>query len=157
MKRKKELETLSWEHHNGLVSAFRLQKGLKNKADLNVMREYILDIWENELLHHFWMEEEILIKPLKLNSDGLELLKQLLDEHADFRGKINHFKNDGNSLADRILDFAVSLNKHIRFEERELFPYIESNFSGQKLAEVSKFLHDHHKSECFNWQNQFWK
>jgi len=157
MKRKKELETLSWEHHNGLVAAFRLQQGLKKKTDLNVMREYILNIWENELLHHFWMEEEVLIEPLKLNTIGQKLLKQLLNEHSAFREEIRIFSENGFDLADRILDFAIRLNKHIRFEERELFPFIESNLTEQKLNEVSQFLHSNHKPECNNWQQQFWK
>ena len=52
MKRDKNLETLSWEHHDALVSASRLKRGVEKKADVSHMRDFLLYVWENDLPHH---------------------------------------------------------------------------------------------------------
>ena len=58
IKRHKALRNLSREHHDGLVFALRLKKGVSKKADLQSMEEYATWFWENHLLLHFQLEEE---------------------------------------------------------------------------------------------------
>ena len=65
MKRDKNLETLSWEHHDGLVLAFRLEKGIKNNVDINIISDYLQHNWDQGLSHHFWQEERSLKAPLR--------------------------------------------------------------------------------------------
>ena len=60
MKRNSNLQTLSWEHHDGLVLAFRIERGLRKNSDPGLIRSYLLHAWEKDLTHHFWQEEEIL-------------------------------------------------------------------------------------------------
>ena len=58
LKRHKSLQNLSREHHDGLVFALRLQKGVAKKADLKSMEAYAVWFWNTHLKPHFKMEEE---------------------------------------------------------------------------------------------------
>lgn len=157
MKRIKELETLSWEHHDGLVVAFRLQKGLQNKADLQIMKNYLLETWENALTHHFWQEEETLVTTLQNNSAGRDLLKQMKEQHTFFHNLIEKLRKQQGDVGEMLASFADRLNSHIRFEERQLFPFIEQNASQQELRLIGFFLHSHHRKDNKKCTPQFWK
>ncbi len=152
MKRNKNLKTLSWEHHDGLVVSFRLQQGLKKKANVNDMSDYIFHIWDKLLEHHFWQEEQTLSN-LKISS---EFTSQMKNEHKQIRNLIGELNKDSKNK-NFIEEFAEFLNKHIRFEERQLFPLIEKEVDSNQLDEIGKFLKDQHITSCKVWNNQFWK
>jgi hemerythrin-like domain-containing protein len=157
MKRSKYLETLSWEHHNGLVAASRLQKGLEKNVSPDIMKDFILHAWENELSPHFWQEEEILVEPLREIKETTEVLKHMLEDHRIFRRLIDDINNEQNSDKKKIEAFAAKLNEHIRFEERQLFPAIENHLSQNSLEKIGRFLHQHHKPGSKEWEPEFWK
>jgi hemerythrin-like domain-containing protein len=156
MKRAKEFVTLSWEHHDGLVFAFRLQQGLKNAADQHKMLEYIQYTWDNDLEHHFWQEEEILTASLEETERGRELLQTMLDDHRYFRERIKQFKLQSSFNPETIKEFADRLNQHIRFEEQKLFQYLEETLSPVKLKKIGDFLSEQHKQSDKCWTDQFW-
>jgi len=157
MKRKKELVTLSWEHHDGLAFAFRLQQGVKKSAPVEDMREYILHSWATALDHHFWQEEQSLIPVLRASTIGQELLIHMLEDHEYFRKEIEHFKSTEKINIERINSFSDRLNQHIRFEEQELFPYLEKESIPEDLKKIGLFLNDHHEKTDKCWTNTFWK
>ena len=157
MKRKKELLTLSWEHHDGLVFVFRLQQGIKNNSDPSIIKEYILHTWDNALIHHFWQEEQCLNRVLEKTEEGREILHQMLDDHSHFQKEMEYFRSEGNPDIKRILDFADRLNKHIRFEERDLFPFLEKAIEPAILEEIGQFLKEHHEKPDKCWADTFWK
>ena len=157
MKRNKELVTLSWEHHDGLVFAFRLQQGLKNAANRNKMLEYIQYTWDNDLEHHFWQEEEILTASLEETERGRELLQTMLDDHRYFRQSIMQIKLQDSVTTDKIKEFADRLNRHIRFEEQKLFPYLEETLPAAKLKKIGGFLAEQHKQADKCWTEAFWE
>ena len=152
MKRDENLKTLSWEHHDGLVAAFRLQQGLKKNVKANDMADYIMNIWKNILEHHFWREEQTLSN-LKISS---ELIAQMKSEHKQLRLLIENLNKDYTNK-NIIKEIAELLNNHIRFEERQLFPIIEKEVDVNQLNEIGKFLKEQHIHSCEVWQNQFWK
>jgi hemerythrin-like domain-containing protein len=157
MKRNKNLETLSWEHHDGLVLAFRLEKGIKNQIADNTISEYLLHAWDHVLQHHFWQEEEILTKPLDQSKDGREVLQKMLQEHEAIRKIISDIRRDKGDLHPLIRQFTKMLPRHIRFEERKLFPVIEHVISQEDLRKIGIFLHGHHKKDSKQWQVPFWR
>jgi len=156
MKRNVNLKTLSWEHHHGLVTALRLKKGIKNKVDVADLAGYILHVWENELIHHFWQEEQIIPPQIKGLSAGEKLLDRMLSDHNTFNLLIKKIKNDSGSLS-KIREFAEMLNQHIHFEERELFPFLEKTVAADKLAVIGEFLAEHHVSTTNDWKPKFWE
>lgn len=156
MKRNENLKTLSWEHHDGLVVSFRLQQGLNKNTDAIEMAEYILFTWGTVLEHHFWQEEQTISSNLSKSETATELMNQFTNEHEQIRYLVNQIKQD-NTNTKYIKEFADVLNKHIRFEERQLFPLFEKEMGKARLAEIGKFLKKHHNDSCEVWQNQFWK
>ena len=157
MKRNKELLTLSWEHHDGLVFVFRIQQGIKNLSDPAIIKDYILHTWDIALNHHFWQEEQSLKSVLEKTKDGSELLHQMMDDHIYFQTEIEYFRSEADPDTKRILDFADRLNKHIRFEERDLFPFLEKTIEPAILEEIGHFLKEHHEKPDKCWTNTFWK
>jgi hemerythrin-like domain-containing protein len=155
MKRDNNLKTLSWEHHDGLVAAFRLERGLKSGTPVKIMAQYILHLWDNALQHHFWQEEQI-VPRLKSITDSEKKINQMQREHQTFRNLIKSIRSDLSNVA-LVRQFAALLNQHIRFEERELFPLFESIFSKKDLSEIGDFLRSHHAPACHDWQPQFWQ
>jgi len=156
MKKNENLKTLSWEHHDGLVMSFRLQQGIKNNTNYKEMADYILYTWNNLLEHHFWQEEHVLLKKKNNTNNLSKYISQMLDEHKQIRELISKIDNN-NSKTKLIAEFAELLNKHIRFEERELFPLLQKESSADDLEEIGKFLKQHHNHSCEVWPNQFWK
>lgn len=155
MKREEHLKTLSWEHHHGLVAAFRLQQGLKNGTSKDVLRDYILFIWENDLEPHFWKEEQVIKSSLIETEEGTRIIEQMNNEHQAFRDLVRILTVKEHKRA-HITTFADILNKHIRFEERKLFPFIQKESSPGKLAEIGIFLRKHYVPNCNEWQTPFW-
>lgn len=156
MQRDKNLYPLSHQHHNGLMAVLLLKKGLQKNADTGVMRDFILAAWNDELNGHFIAEEEHL-KPSLLQLPQLQqLYDQMMKEHQQIRNVIDKLLQTGkqNELIELFKD---QLEKHIRFEERELFPYIESNAELIVLEETGKKLSHLPNGNCSHFPVKFWE
>jgi rRNA maturation protein Rpf1 len=105
MKRDARLRRLSSEHHHTLVLVRNLRKGLEPRE--------VARIFEEQLAPHFAIEERVLL-PALVAAGRADLAARTLDEHTDIRVA----RSDPALLADL-------LEKHVRFEERELFPACE--------------------------------
>ena len=156
MKRNENLKTLSWEHHDGLVVSFRLQQGLKKNAKSEEMSKYILHIWNDMLENHFRQEEHTITPKIMRSEKGIGFVNQMMEEHEKIRKLINKIESDRTNT-QIIEEFALLLNQHIRFEERQLFPLFEQEAGHEKLQEVGRFLKEHHNPSCEVWPSQFWK
>jgi len=77
----------------------------------------------------------------------------MITEHDAVRGLVDSVP--GNSYDD-IASLATILHDHIRFEERELFPYIEKKLTEKELDEMRGNL-EHEISCSSEWHNEFWK
>lgn len=116
MKRHVALEPFSRDHYSGLTLAKALVTGEPLAA------ERCRAEWEKELKDHFEQEERLL--------GGLvpsELSEQLAGEHREIADLISLLPENGPRLGQ-------VLNDHIRWEERVLFPWIESNCTSNQLA-----------------------
>lgn len=127
MKRCPALRDLSNEHHQGLVLAKRAKRAAGTEGAQGVWQE-IRDRFAAELEPHFRAEETGLLPALeRVGQAGL--VRQTLDEHAELRRLIG----ENNALA--MAGFAELLERHIRFEERELFEAAQQELS---IAELDK-------------------
>ncbi|MCE3283042.1 MAG: hemerythrin protein [Chitinophagaceae bacterium] len=153
--RTQELQPLSRQHHNGLLFCLLLKKGLKLGADSDVMREFIQWFWFKDLSHHFELEENYLI-PLKRGYPDLaEDIDRMVDEHHELRNIINEISL--NATSDAIDELQKSLEMHIRFEERILFPLIEKTISIEQRAGIGRLLADERDGNCMNYPVRFWE
>lgn len=156
MKRHPQLQPLSREHHNGLLMALLLNKGIKKAAATDVMAAFILHYWQTNLQQHFEEEETVLIPLLQTTAFDPALIRQLLNEHAALRAYI-HSIEDGFGDLYLLEDFAALLEDHIRFEERTLFPEAEKLLSVQQFSALEGRLTDLAATSCINYPVKFWE
>ena len=134
MKRVLQLRDLSEDHHHGLV----LARKAKLAASGQEMWAEVDAAFESELAPHFEIEETF-IGPALRDAGEMHLAQRLLDEHAALR----RFVTPGceRSLDDLRL-FGELLERHIRFEERELFEVAQDKLSSDELEAVANACRD---------------
>lgn len=153
IKRSKELVPLSRDHHDGLLLCWKIRKGLATGVEKKRISDYVVHFYEQELKEHFREEEDILFDLLPLQD---EQCATAFGQHKELRSYIGIFKGQ-QATADLLSIFADQLDRHIRFEERELFPYIERLLDTDTLTEVGKKLDRlHQKKEASIWDDEFW-
>lgn len=151
IKRDENIKSLSKEHHFGLLTCWKINKGIRCGIDLDRIRRYIIFIWEKNLQQHFKEEEELLftlIDDTKINA--------AIEEHKSIREKINKLYN-GHIDTILLQQFAQELNDHIRYEERTLFPFLEKELSINQLQQIGAALvisHNNNYNE--NYPDEFW-
>lgn len=150
IKRSKELAPLSREHHDGLLFIWKINQGLANDAPVEVMRNYARWFWVNHIKPHFKDEEKVLVQFLPADNP---LVMQMIKEHLEIRDLILSLDREPDKGALKILvDF---LNKHIRFEERQLFAYAEETLTKEQLALIYQQLADEPLCDT-EWKDEFW-
>ncbi len=119
MKRITELHKLSADHHLGLVIARRAKLAVEGKEGYTVP-----GIWAEiekkfpvELEPHFKIEEDYLVPAMEVAGEGA-MIARLKEDHVLLRAAV---KPGAERTAEALKAFAERLEKHIRFEERELF------------------------------------
>lgn len=119
MKRHPDLIPLSQEHHHSLAICVRILRQPEQNHQQELSKHFI------ELEKHFQCEEHT-FAPLweKLNQPTLH--NRFLQEHQQLRDLIHHPQFNQPEWNKQ---FATLLRNHARFEERELFPAIESLLS----------------------------
>lgn len=112
------------------------------------MKKYSDWFFENHVLPHFKVEETYLFPVL---GEEHEMVKRALAEHRRLERLFREVKDIERSL-NRIEE---ELEKHVRFEERELFQKIQEVATEKQLAIVQ----ENHKEEKFveNTEDEFWK
>jgi hemerythrin-like domain-containing protein len=145
VKRHPALIPLSHDHHHALVQARRLRKAAAaSPPEQRRAARAFAEFFAAETTAHFREEEELLF-PLVAGSDRQtdDLLAQLLLEHAELRALVLRL---GREVESETLDEATMrrlgdlLERHVRSEERELFPLIaqtatESDLAGLQLPQ----------------------
>ena len=125
MPRTGPLLSLSREHHSSLVLARAIRQAAESgdsEAFLAMMRR-VEEHWRTVLCEHFAREEQL----LRLAADAVdaESTDRILAEHAELRGlACGPCELD---LPARLRRFGELLGAHVRYEERVLFPQLQSH------------------------------
>lgn len=140
MKRHESLAPLSREHHGALLLARLLQKGAPVykglPSDIAGKAAYAIQFYHDELIPHFAAEEKIVLQRIKGISDKLDILsEQIIREHIKLRLLFDRIP-DAGQLDDHLDSLGLALEKHIRKEERELFPLIQDTCNESILAGI---------------------
>jgi len=148
IKRHKALQPLSRDHHHGLLLSWKIRAGFSKNIEPDRIKKYADWFFKAHLIPHFEMEEKYVFTILGTSN---ELVKRAL---ADHRRLIRLFKNDGvDALV--LSKIEEELDKHIRFEERILFPEIQKVATDDELSYIEK-THDDAAFED-NLVDEFWK
>ncbi|MBC5994509.1 hemerythrin domain-containing protein [Pontibacter cellulosilyticus] len=154
-KRDKSLVPLSKEHHFGLLFCWKIREGLKNGADLQTMRNYVCYFWNNILKEHC-EEEEWLLKRLLPANDSAQI--RLQEEHRLLQEIIEIVcAGKQHGLAEDLFQtLQQDLVDHIRWEERELFPYLQAVVNPDELELTGKLLEHKHFEKKDKFTPEFW-
>ena len=123
MKRHPHLQPLSDDHHGALVLArrtLRTAEGCRDRSELTKLWGEIRRRFTLELEPHFRVEEDLLFPHLDAAGVGAEVQRARAD-HARLRELVDAEPDPGVAM-----EFGELLHRHVRFEERELFPRAES-------------------------------
>jgi iron-sulfur cluster repair protein YtfE (RIC family) len=130
---------LSHDHHHGLALALRCRKQALGQIKpmgvegLRERRKELLAFYASNLVAHFRAEEEVLF-PLvgaAAPESGM-IINELVHDHEQIRKAVGQLEAD-TGLAKLIFDLGDLLERHIRKEERELFPLFDQHV---KMAEA---------------------
>lgn len=152
MKRDRNLVALSRDHHHGLLLGWKIRQGLKNNVSPILIAEYILYFYQAALLPHFGEEEQQI---LTLLDDDNEMKLKTIDDHRKISRLINSL-NSGRADSVSFLEIASTLDEHIRFEERQLFPYLQEKLSSEKLDEMGQAIERIHHPFVDTFHTEFW-
>jgi hemerythrin-like domain-containing protein len=122
---------LSHDHHHGLALALRCRKQALGQLKplgfegLVERRKECLAFYHDQLIPHFSAEEKVLFPLLRSSAPASSaMIDELLAEHEELRRAMDQLEQ-GGVAAKLIFDLGDLLERHIRKEERGLFPLFE--------------------------------
>lgn len=137
MKRHPALESLSRDHHHALVVAQRLKRATEPTAD--EARSAFLDYCEADGREHFREEEEVLLPALARFADPEQpVIARVLIDHVRIRRLAAELA--GAEPVATLHGLGEELERHVRREERELFPLIERAMPEDELVALAERL-----------------
>lgn len=150
IKRVTALKPLSREHHHGLLFCWKIRKGLKKGVELERIKNYSDFFFQQQLKPHF-KDEEIYLFPLLGNSHPL--VKKALQHHR----KLNKLFKQKEELLKALSGIEELLDKHIRFEERELFMIIQDEVNIKDLCSIEGIIDKEIENLDHKWADKFWE
>jgi iron-sulfur cluster repair protein YtfE (RIC family) len=140
MKRHPSLQPLSREHHLVLAQARAIRWALSGRGGTpREARATFLAVWKGLIAQHF-VAEELWILPLIPRREDVERMR---DEHESLRAlaeRLSHTESGDEPDHELLRRLARGLDDHIRWEERHLFPAIESSTPPEMLREAGEKL-----------------
>lgn len=148
IKRDKNIQPLSRDHHHTLLLSWKIRKGFSNGVAPERIKKYTDWFYHNHALPHFNIEEEYLFPVL---GDDHDMIQKALADHR----RLKRLFTAEEELEKNLSLLEEELERHVRFEERELFNEIERNANEDQLAVITEV----HKDERFNenTEDEFWK
>ena len=153
IKRNVALVRFSKDHHFALLLIWKVRQGLRFGIELQRINDYINFFFKNYLEDHFKEEEELLFVHLDSKNGSRTIAEE---DHKALKEIIQEVKSPPKNKAIST-EFINRLEKHIRFEERELFNELQTALNESQLniiAEKMEALHPGQKAD--NWHDTFW-
>jgi len=137
IERHEALAPFSRDHYVGLVQAQHLKKAADDDdvARRKAVAEFV-DAWDTEIAPHF-ADEERLLTDLANEADR----QRLMEEHQQIRtlaDKARELRRQTDPAADAVRHIGQTLEKHIRWEEREMFVRLQQELTEDQLASLAQ-------------------
>jgi hemerythrin-like domain-containing protein len=152
MKRNENIVPLSRDHHTGLLCCWKIRQGLARKVEMERIKKYVQWFWQNHLEQHFLEEESILF-----NVISHQLCDEAIEQHRQIKKLICDICTNHPACTSfyRIADL---LDQHIRFEERTLFPMLETEIRPALMDNIGDKLRALHQHPTLDdYPDEFWK
>jgi hypothetical protein len=139
VKRDPALVSLSHDHHQALSVAQKLRRATASTA--MEARAAFLAYWNGHGAVHFRLEEEVLLPAYAAHGDPHHpLVARALCDHVAIRRRAADLQGTPAPEPSDLAALGTALADHVRLEERELFPLIESAMPAEALAAVAAEL-----------------
>ncbi len=144
MKRHKGLVSISHDHFHGLMLAQLIKKNAPEYKDLpndtTGKVAYAIKFYNEELIPHFYLEENVLYPAVKgRNKEVDNLFEEMKKEHKQITSLVNKLKEEGD-FEDKLDKLGNVLADHIRKEERVIFQKVQALLSDEELIQLNKEL-----------------
>ncbi|WP_163581774.1 hemerythrin domain-containing protein [Gracilibacillus saliphilus] len=141
MKRHEALHPLSHHHHHTLVMAQQL-KNADEKASIQQMTRDVIEFWKNDGEDHFRDEEEVLL-PLFAQYQEIDIpeIREMLIQHVQIRSYVQQIRGMRRKDRQIFRNLGELLQKHVRLEERIIFPMIEQAIPENYLYQANGRFH----------------
>ncbi len=144
MKRHEAIAPLSREHHTSLILAQLLKKNApayKGLPDTIAEKAtYAQELFQNSIQKHFEQEEAMLDLVTDCDAELTSITKEIKNEHKDLT-VLFHSLETATDLTGTMDTLGTALEKHIRKEERILFPLLQLHCSDEQFQQIYKLLH----------------
>lgn len=145
---------LSKDHHFGLLLCWKIRTGFKREISKERIAAYVTYFYQNHLLAHF-EEEENFIFPLL--DAGDEKRKKAEQEHRKIHQLVDKLSLEPGKSEVTLGQIEEVLEAHIRFEERDLFTYIQNSQDEAGLEQLRKKIEEIHHPAEEEWEDPFWE
>ncbi len=153
IKRHQALVSFSKDHHFGLLLVWKIRQGLGKAISAERICNYVLFAFKEDLEKHFKEEEQFLFCRLPVDDD---LRKRAQEEHQTIYNLVSAITKNKDD-ADQLNKFADELEKHIRFEERELFNHLQDVIAPVELEKIAGRLANDSSDIEESWKDRFWE
>jgi len=138
IKRDENILKLSKEHHFSLLFCWKIKQGLNGEIPTGRIIKYVQYFSTHFLIPHFREEELFLFSALKD-----EKVDKAIEQHKKINNVIAEVLSDDEVKSKKALQkIAELVDDHVRYEERDLFPHIESKLSSEQLTSIGKKLNE---------------
>ena len=152
IKRSRHLLPLSKDHHFTLLFCWKIRQGVKNGVEPGRIRKYVQHFWQKDMQGHFREEEEILFAAFQ----G-EKITKAVNDHRQIEEQVDKIVNSfPGEASEQLLALADTVEAHVRFEERELFPYLEQQLTEIQWEAIGAQLNDGPASQD-DYTDEFWR
>ena len=144
MKRDESLAPLSRDHHGSLILAQLLKKNAPVYKGLPTepaeKAKYAQEQFTAHIKSHFIKEEAILELIKDCDEAVIDLAADVFNEHQQLEDLFSALSTTDDLVATMHI-LALTLQDHIRKEERVLFPLLQQHCSAEQLQEIHELLH----------------
>ncbi|MEA2498280.1 MAG: hypothetical protein QOH26_685 [Actinomycetota bacterium] len=141
MKRHETLIPLTHDHHHALAQIRRLRVAANGTdEDRQFWGRQFQRFFHDDTIKHFREEEEIVFPLVVEEPEARDTLDRAMCEHLVIHAAVHSMEReleDGAPRASTLLRVVDLLQGHIRFEEKTVFPLIESLAGEASLASVT--------------------
>lgn len=154
LKRHQALIPLSRDHHTGLLLCWKIRMGFKKGVKEERIADYTGYAFDHQLMPHFRLEEKEIFSCLP-EQDPMRQKAEA--QHKELYGMASRLKKAGEDTKELLNSFEQALDKHIRFEERQLFMHIQEQLDEEQLEALGKRVEAIHAEEPDRWEDRFWE
>ncbi len=148
LKRIEVLKPFSMEHHQSLLFCWKIKMGLSKNISIDRLKSYSLWFYNTQIITHFEEEDKYLF-PILGDENTLVLKAKLQHQELNYLFSLKIFTTETLCLIQE------KFEKHIRFEERELYKALEKIITFEQILTIK---HAQIPNEVIeNYNDKFWE